>query len=541
MSVEAGWEALARGAWDEALTELVPLEDEPEALEGVGLAAWWLDDAEATLDARDRAFRLYRQRGDAVAAARVAAALAWDSVLFGGRAAVAQGWLERSRRLLADLPPCPEHAWLAVREAEVALFVGEVEAGLEAAGRAIALGCQLHLEEVEIVGRSLEGVALVSSGAVSDGMRRLDESAAAATGGDVTDLMWIGKVCCNLISACESAGDFERAAQWCDEVKEFARRWELRTLFNVCRTQYASILVRRGTWVEAEAELAAARSVFARSRRLAAVEGTVRLGELRRRQGRLDEAAALFADTPGHPLARIGMAEIALAESRPDDATGLAEQLLRSIPSDRRLDRVVALELAARCTVASGEMERAEALVLDLDDVAEEVGTTGSLAAAAHAGGVVALARGDLALAVTRLEDAVDLYGRAASPFEETAARRALAWALRADGREQAAVREEEAARQALGVLMHPGVATTVGGVESGKESPLDRRSSGILTTRELDVLRLVSAGRSNREIASVLVLSEHTVHRHVANILRKLGEPTRAAAAACATRDGLL
>ena len=107
MSVAAGWEALARGAWDEALAELVPLGDDPEALEGVGLAAWWLDDAEATLDARERAFRLYRQRGDAAAAARVAAALAWDSVLFGGRAAVAQGWLERSRRLLAELPPLP--------------------------------------------------------------------------------------------------------------------------------------------------------------------------------------------------------------------------------------------------------------------------------------------------------------------------------------------------------------------------------------------------------------------------------------------------
>ncbi len=541
MSVAAGWEALARGAWDEALAELVPLGDEPEALEGVGIAAWWLDDAEATLDARERAFRLYRQRGEAAAAARVAAALAWDSVLFGGRAAVAQGWLERSRRLLAELPPCAEHAWLAVREAEVALFVGDVEAGLAAARRAIVLGRQLRLEEVEIVGRSLEGVALVSAGEVGDGMRRLDESAAAATGGDVTDLMWIGKVCCNLISACESAGDFERAAQWCDEVKEFARRWELRTLFNVCRTQYASILVRRGTWVEAETELAAARAVFAHSRRLSAVEGTARLGELRRRQGRLDEAAALFADTPGHPLARAGMAEISLAEGRAVDATALAEQLLRSIPADRRLDRVVALELAARCSAASGEIERAEALALELDGVAAEVGTTGSIAAAAHAGGLVALARGEHALAITRLEDAVDLYGRAASPFEETAARRALARALRADGREPAAVREEEAARRLLDALMRPAGATVGDGVATTRDARGERAPSGPLTARELDVLRLVAAGRSNREIASVLVLSEHTVHRHVSNILRKLGEPTRAAAAARAARDGLL
>ena len=123
--VSAGWEALARGAWSDALGLLEDAGDDPEALEGAGLAHWWLDNADATVDARERAYRLYRERGDALGAARVAGELAWDSVLFGSRLVVARGWLDRAARLLAETDPAPEHAWLAVREAEVALAAGE--------------------------------------------------------------------------------------------------------------------------------------------------------------------------------------------------------------------------------------------------------------------------------------------------------------------------------------------------------------------------------------------------------------------------------
>src|SRR4051794_55915 len=122
--LSAGWNALSQGKWDDALALFRGRDDDPEALEGVGIAQWWLDDADATLEARECAFRLYRSAGDRVGAARVASALAWDSLLFGGRAAVARGWLERAARLLADEPTCAEHAWLAVREAEVALNAG---------------------------------------------------------------------------------------------------------------------------------------------------------------------------------------------------------------------------------------------------------------------------------------------------------------------------------------------------------------------------------------------------------------------------------
>jgi hypothetical protein len=129
----AVWDALATGAWEEALALVAGAGDDPDALEAAGVAHWWLDHADETIAARERAYRLYRERGDRRGAARVAGALAWDSVLFGGRLAVAQGWLARAKRLLRDEPTSPEHAWAAVREAEVALAADDPAAADAAA------------------------------------------------------------------------------------------------------------------------------------------------------------------------------------------------------------------------------------------------------------------------------------------------------------------------------------------------------------------------------------------------------------------------
>jgi len=537
--LQAGWEALSSARWEEALAHFAAADDDPSALEGIGIAQWWLDDADATLEARQRAYRLYRAQGDTFGAARVASALAWDAILFGERAAVARGWLERASRLLAGETLRPEHAWLAVREAEVAVHLGELEIALDAARRAIAIGEQLGLEEVQVAGRSQEGLALVHQGAVADGMRRLDESAVSAIAGEVEDLMWIGKVCCNLIAACESVGDVDRATQWSGEVKEFARRWELRTLFNVCRTQYAAVLLEQGTWGEAETELQAALEVFESGRRAALIEGIARLGELRRRQGRLEEARTLFARAELHRVARAGAVELALDEDDAVTALALAQRLVRSVDGSRRLLRVAALQLLVRAAAAAGRPAVAANAVAELEESAACVGTTGARASAARAAGVWAAANGDLETARLRLEDAVDLLGVARAPFERAEARLELALVLDRLGLDEQARAEAERARVAfeeLDARRRAAEAARLSGASTSAAS-----AAGILTRREREVLGLVARGRSNGEIAEELVVSRHTVHRHVANILRKLDEPTRAAAAARAVRDGLV
>jgi tetratricopeptide (TPR) repeat protein len=380
-AVAAAWEALSRGSWNEALALVGGDDGDPQALEAAGVAYWWLDDADATLAARERAYRLYRAQMDPVGAARVAGALAWDALLFDGRTAVARGWLERASRLLAEENVSHEHAWLAIREAEVALATGSASDARAAAERAVWIATELRQEELEVIGRSLEGLALVHEGAVDEGMRRLDESAVAATAGDVTDLMWIGKVCCNLIAACERVGDLERAAQWSAEVKEFAARWELRALFNTCRTQYAGVLLQTGEWKEAEAELQAALAAFAGGRRAALAEGTAKLGELRRRQGRLDEARELFAQAERSWAARVGTIELALDEEDPRRALALAERLKRATEEDRHLDRASVLALFVRAAVAADRLDAAAETSIELERLAAKLDTPGALAA----------------------------------------------------------------------------------------------------------------------------------------------------------------
>jgi hypothetical protein len=110
-----GDELLARGAWTDArrvFEAALAARESPEALEGLALAAWWLDAADVVFESRERAYRLYTERGDRRSAARIAVWLAWDTWAFRGEHAVSNGWLQRARSLLAGLPPCAEQAWL---------------------------------------------------------------------------------------------------------------------------------------------------------------------------------------------------------------------------------------------------------------------------------------------------------------------------------------------------------------------------------------------------------------------------------------------
>src|SRR5205085_4089541 len=136
--------------------------------------------------------------------------------------------------------------------------------------------------DYEMLGLSLQGLALVASGAVAEGMRLLDEVNAAVVAGELTDQIAIGLASCYLIAACDRVRDYDRAVQWCTRLKAFCAKWGLPPLFAVCRTQYASICLWRGTWVEAEEELRAASAELAASRPAMTADVLVRLAELRR-------------------------------------------------------------------------------------------------------------------------------------------------------------------------------------------------------------------------------------------------------------------
>jgi ATP/maltotriose-dependent transcriptional regulator MalT len=550
--LSAGRVALDAGAWQEAqgvFERLLAIEETPEALEGLGLAAWWLNLGEVVFDSRERAFRAYRSRGDQRSAARVAVWLAWDSSAFRGEEGVAKGWLQRARRLLEGQPDSAEHAFLAARAAVFALLDdGDPETAESLAAEAIRVGQAIGAIDYEMVGRALYGFTLITTGRVKEGLSELDEVSAAILAGELTDRLLIALAGCYLIGACDRARDHARASQWCDRIKAHSQKWGLKPLFAVCRTQYASVCMWRGSWEEAERELTHACDELAICRPGMTADGRARLGELRRRQGRLDDAASLFDRCGGHPIAALGRAAIALDRGDAQAAAELVERHLRRLPLTNRTERAAALELLVRATTAGREhdLDRARTALAELRAIADTARTAPLLASASLASGLIALAAGDVDTARRDLEDAVDRFDESGAPFEAACARIELAAVMERLGRADAAVAELD---RALADLTRLDARQAMASARALRDRFTSRRpepvaaarDSGGLTPRELDVLRLISSGLSNQAIADRLCISEHTVHRHVANTLSKLDVPSRSAAVAHAAKLGLI
>jgi LuxR family maltose regulon positive regulatory protein len=524
--VADGWTELEHARWQaarEAFERALAAEESAAAYEGLSWAAWWLDDGDAVFAARERAFSLYRSAGNPESAARMALWLGVDELDFRGSFAVASGWLQRAERLLADVEPGAEHGWLAFHQGYVANLGGDTARATDLAVAAAEIGRRCAVPDLEMLGLALEGAVLVTCARVDEGMRRLDEATATALEGGAANPMSGAWTFCFLVTACTTVLDFERASAWCDRIAEFAARYGSRVMLAFCRAEYGAVHLWCGRWSEAEAMLEASIEDFTRSRPGMVGGPLAGLAELRRRQGRPQEAARLCARAEGSSRAQLCQARLAFDRGDAREAFELTERLLRQLPEHRRLSRAPALELLVAAHAAGGDLERATAALDALREVAQLVGTPPLHASADLAEGRLAAARGDHERARVLLEDAVDGFTRSHAPFEAAQSRLELAGCLAALGRPEAAEREAASAHERLREL---GAATA---------PPLPE-----LTPREREVLALLAQGLTNRVIAERLVVSEHTVHRHVTSILRKLDLPSRTAAAAVAVRSGL-
>ena len=543
--LDRGWGELREAHWVEAralFEQAVSAEETPEAFEGLSWAAWWLDDAEAVFAARERAFHLYETAGDAADAARMATWLACDQLDFHGASSVAAGWLGRAHRLLDPLEPRAEHGWLAFLEGYMAHADGETATAAERGRRAAELGRQLQVPDLEMLGLAIEGATLVVCTRVAQGMRCLDEATATALRGAATVPISGAWACCFLVTACTAVRDYERAFEWCDRIAEFAERYGSRYMLAFCRAEYGAVHLWRGRWEEAETVLEAAIEDFTRSRPAMVGGPLAELAELRRRQGRWEESAQLLDRAGPSSSAQLCRARLALDRGDATRAAELAERCLRQTPADRQLDRSPGLEVLARARAALGKPEEAAAALAALREIEAAVGTQALRASVDFVAGLLTAARGDHDGARPLLEDACDRFDRSGGPFEAAQARIELATTLVALGRNDVA-RQEAAA--ALGQLHELGAKPEAERARRLHEVATSREEDALplpeLTPREREVLRLVTEGLTNRQIAERLVVSEHTIHRHVTNILRKLELPSRTAAAALAARLGLL
>jgi DNA-binding NarL/FixJ family response regulator len=541
-TLEVGWAELRQADWSAALAffqKAVTQEGSPEAYEGLSWAAWWLDQADVVFDARARGYHLYRQRGEPAAAARMATWMACDHLDFRGAAAVATGWLARAHRLLDPLPPRPEHGWLAFFEGYIAQAGGDTTHARQLAAQAADLGRRHGVADLEMLGLALEGSVLVALAQVQEGMRYLDEATAAALQGEAAIPISSAWACCFLVTACSAVRDYERASEWCDRIAEFAQRYGSRYMLAFCRAEYGAVHLWRGRWREAESMLEAAVQDFSQSRPAFVAAPLVALSELRRRQGRREAAARLLDRAGPSGAAQLCRARLALDSGDTLRVVELVERLLRQVPAHCKVERAPALEVLIRARIARGELERAREALATLREIDQVLGTAPLRACTDLAEGMLAAAGADHERARTLLEDAVDAFERSGGPFEAAQARLELATSLSALGRSEAAEREARLALQCLlglGALADAGRARRILATATRTGGPVQQ-----ITPREREVLALLAEGFTNRQIADRLVVSEHTVHRHVTSILRKLDLPSRTAATAHALRTGLV
>jgi len=526
----AQWEA-AREAYEGILSE----RDDPEALEGLGLALWFLGRIEEGVTARERAFDGFVRAGRYDEAGRTAAWVSHQHSL-QGRSSAARGWLSRAERALDD-PDCEGHGWVLVERARHA---ERVEQCAEHARRAMEIARATRASDLEVFALSLLGQAEVRAGRVDEGMQLLEEAMAAASAGRVRNIHTLAEAYCNLIAACTSAGDWERAAEWCELVDEFARDHGTVPLMGVCRTIHADVLVARGRWPEAERALESALQTHAGFLPELGAPTVATMAELRIRQGRLDEAERLLAGRAEHPSALRALAHLRIADGHPGVAAALLERGLSAVDGDAvGITQVLAPLVDAR--LASGNLDGAAVAADQLADVARGSGIRLAGARADLAAARVELAAGRPREAAEAARRALAEFSRLTMPLDVGEARLELARALAAD---QPDVAEEEA-RAAYAAFRELGASRAMDAAAEvlrrlGTATGARPRSQGELTVREQEVLGLLARGMSNAQIGKALFITEKTAGHHVSSILAKLGVRNRAEAAAHAARDGL-
>lgn len=540
--LDDAWAQLSARRWAEARVSFeraLAHEASAEAYEGLSWAAWWLDDAKCVLEAREQAFRAYRDAEDSASAARMAIWVAADQLDFNGALATASGWLERAERLLGPAGAAKERGWLAFHQGYIASIRGEPRQAELHGAEAARLGRATKLADLEMLGLALEGLSLVSRAEVARGMRCIEEAAAIALAGEASIPISSAWTYCFMVTACTRVLDFARAYEWCDHIAEFAGRYGSRYLLGYCRSEYATIYLWRGRWQEAERALEEAIAALAVSRPTLQPGPLAELSELRRRQGRVDEALELLGRAGNSSKAQLCRGRLALDAGNARLALELGERVRRGLSEERPVDCVPALELLVRAHLALGSVDSAGDALDALASITERAGTPGLRARRCLFQGMVDAARGEHDVAQRWLEDALDGFEHCGAPFDAACARVELALSLLALGRLDQARREGSLARARL-LELGARVAAARAEPILGPDAAVEQASSFPLSRREAEVLRLLVGGKTNRELARELCISEHTVHRHVTSILRKLDLPSRTAAATWALRNGI-
>lgn len=483
--------------------------------------------------------RLYQARvdaGDIGAALRCAF---WLYQAFGMNSEFAQagGWIARAGRLGEPHPECPEHGYLLIAEAERRDGEGDHRAAASAAARAAELGARGGDADLVTAGTHVQARALINQGQVDEGLSLLDEAMLNITSGETSPRI-SGWIYCSTIAACHHLHEVRRAREWttalnawCDSAPQFTGAYS-----GICRIHRSELLQLGGDWPDAvrEAKVACERLTQGFGQ-LVAGAAFYQLGEIHRLRGEAadaDEAYRAASQSgwrtePGWALLRLGQGKTAAA------AAAIRRALVETTD---RLARSQLLPGFVEIMLAADDLDAAREGAAELAEVADSVITPALQARATHARGAVKLAEGAADTALPPLRQAWRLWRDLDAPYEAARVRVLVGQACRALQDEDSAAMEFDAARRVFAQL---GARPDVDRVDTFAGKRLDDGTFG-LSPRELEVLRLVAAGKTNHAIATDLFLSDKTVHRHVSNIFTKLGVTSRTAAATYAFEHNL-
>ncbi len=566
-----GREAYAERRWPDAIgqyteaeqTEGLPAKD----LEQLATSVILTGRASEGVEILARAHLKYLAEGDYAAAARCAVWTGMNLFLLGEPARSA-GWLARAGRIVEDLPePCPFEGLLLVPAGLGALYGGDGAAAAKAFARAAELGRERGDADTAALGVLGLGQAQVMLGHLDDGLALLDEAMVAVTVGEISPVP-AGIIYCAVIETCHLAFDVRRAHEWTRALDRWCDAQQNLVAFSgQCQMHRAELYRLHGAWAEAIDAARTATDLAFRGDRMATYGGFYEQGEIHRLRGEFDaaEAAYLHAQETGFPP-QPGFALLRLAQGRPDQAQAMLRQAMDGVdPGYRRrmLAARVEIELAA------GDPAAARAAMEELAALCTTIDMPMLHALAEQAQAAVLFHDGDPAAALVLLRRAWSRWLSLDAPFEAARCRALLASLCAAVGDEDSARLEREAARAtfaelgaapALSALAEPvsvapeartdapPATATEAGTSAGRTAAADVgrddvESSGAapLTARETEVVQLVAAGLTNRDIAAELFISEKTVARHLSNIFTKLDLTSRAAATAYAYQHGLV